>query len=249
MTKNVRWLSSPTNSETEAGLKGGNVVDVDEGIHGQQQPESVVKVERTESSDLGLSPRDVESINEKPLRDDEVEERVDVGDVAAVDGSTESEDFLELREVVNTDDGVFREENFQDVIVIEDLDSKEELLLGGGDVESGNQKVLANKLAEYFIDDLYTSGLAAAETGVNATIVGSGDLETILAGENLASSVVADDVLDVGNVLAVLATGGATERRSNSTTTTYNPALSIVLRAARGKNLQFSASPVTSTHL
>jgi len=215
-------------------------VDVDEGIHGQQQFESVVKIEAAESSDLRLSGRDVESINEKSLRDDEIEERVDVGGVAAVDGSTKSEGFLELREVVNADDSILREESFEDVIVIEDLDGKEEFLLGSGDVESGNQKLLANKLTQNFIDDLYTSGLAAAEAGVNATIVGSRDLEAILAGEYLASSVIADNVTDIGDVLAVLATGGTTERRSNRTSTTYNQALSIAVRAARKKNTDSS---------
>jgi len=59
-----------TSVETEAGLKGREVVDVDEGIHGQQQVESVVEIEAAEGSDLRLSGRDVESINEKPLRND-----------------------------------------------------------------------------------------------------------------------------------------------------------------------------------
>ena len=127
-------------------------MDIDEGVLGQQQPESTVKIERTESGDLRLSGRDIEPVNEKPLRGDEVEESVDVAGVAAMDGST--------------------------------------------------------------------SGLAAAETRINTTIVGSRDLESILAGEDLASSVIADDIINVGDVLAVLATSGATERRSNSTTTT-----------------------------
>jgi len=156
-------------------------MDIEEGILGQQQSEGAVKIENAESSDLRLSGRDIESINEKPLRDDEVEERVDVGGVAAVDRSA--------------------------------------------------------------------SGLAAAETGFNATIIGSMDIEAVLAGENLASSVIADDVIDVGDGLAVLATGGATERRSNSATTTYGPTLSITLRAAEKKNKdsQLSASPLIST--
>ena len=219
--------------EAKAGLEGGEVVDVDERILGQQQPESAVKVENAKSSDHPLGGRDIESINEKPLRNDEVEERVDVGDVAAVDGNTKSEGFLELREVVNTDDGTFREESLEDVIAVEVLDSKEELLLGSGDVESGNQKLRANKLAKNFIDDLCTSGLAATETRFNATIVGRMDIETILAGENLASSVIAGDVIDVGDVLAVLSTGtGAAERRSNGATTTYDPGLSVTWRAA-----------------
>ena len=78
--------------------------------------------------------------------------------------------------------------------------------------------------------------MAAAETRINATIVGSGDLETILAGENLANSVIANGIIDVGDVLAVLATGGATERRSDSTTATYNQTLSITVRVVRGED-------------
>ena len=116
-------------------------MDVDEGILRQQQLESAVKIETAKSSDPRLSRRDIESGNEKPLRDDQVEERVDVADVAAVDGSTKSEGFLQLREVVNTDDGILSEESSEDVVVIEDLDGKEELLLSTGDVESGNQKL------------------------------------------------------------------------------------------------------------
>ena len=195
----------------------------------------MVKIERAESRDLGLSSRDIESVDEQPLRDDEVEERVDIADVAAVDRlrGTKSERFLELREVVNADNGILSEECFEDVIVIEDLDGQEQLLLGSRDVESGDKKLGANELAEDFIDDLYTSGLAAAETGVDATIVGSGNLESILAGENLTNSVVADGVIDVGDVLAVLAPGCATERRSNGTTTTCNRVLSIAVRTAR----------------
>ena len=154
-----------------------------------------------------------------------------------MDGRAKSESFLELREVVNTDDGIFSEESFEDVIVIEDLDGKKELLLGGDDVESGNQKMRVDELAKNFIDDPYNSGLAAAEIGFDATIARSMDLETILAGENLASSVIAGDVIDVGDVLAVLATGGATERRSNSATATYNPAFSTAVRAAREKKI------------
>ena len=225
-------------------------MDTDEGILGQQQLESAVKVERAESSDLRLSGRNIEPVNEKPFRDDEVEERVDVADIAAVGGNTKSEGFLERREIVNADDGVFREESFKDMIVIEDLDGKEELLLGGDDVESGNQKLRANELAQDFINDTYNSGLAAAGTRVDATIARSMDIEAILAGENLASTVIADDVIDVGDALAVLATGTTTERtrRSNSTTTAYDPALSIASRAARTKkDLQLSASPLIST--
>jgi len=154
-----------------------------------------------------------------------------------VDGSTKSEGFLELREVVNTDDGMLREESFEDVVIIEDLDGKEEFLLDSGDVESGNQKLLVNKLAQNFIDDLYTSGLAAAEARVNATIVGSRNLETVLAGEYLASSVIAGDLIYIGDVLAVLATGGTTERRSDGTSATYNQTLSITVRTAKKKTL------------
>ena len=155
-----------TSVDPEAGFQGGEVVDVNERVHRQQQVESVVEIETAESSDLRLSGRDVKPIDEKPLRDDKVEERVNVRGVAAVDGRINS---------------------------------------------------------------------AAAATRVNATIVGGRDLETIVAGENLASSVVAGDLIDVGDVLAVLATGGATERRSNRATTTYNPAVSIAVRAARKK--------------
>jgi len=54
-----------------------------------------------------------------------------------------------------------------------------------------------------------------------ATIAGSSDLKAGLAGENLASPVIAEDFINVWNALAVLAIGDVTpERRSNGATTT-----------------------------
>ena len=220
--------------EAKAVPKGGQVVH-DEGILAQQRLESAANVETAKGSDqVRLGGGDIESTDEEPLTDNEGEERVDVGDVAAMDGSTKSENLLELREILDTDDGTFSEESLKDMIVIEDLDGKKELLLGGGDVESLNQKLLARELVENFIDDLHTSGLATADTGVNALIAGSRDLEAILAGENLASSAIAGDAIDVGEILAVLSTGAATtERRSNSATTACSPVLSTAMCAAR----------------
>jgi len=222
-------------------------VNIDECVLEQQQLESAVKIEGTKSSDLRLSTGNVESIDKEPFHNDEIKERIDVDDVAAMDGSTKSEGFLKLHEIAKTDDVTFSEESCKDVIVIEDLDVKEKSLLGSGDVESLNQKLLAREQAQHLIDDICTSGLEAAASRFNALIAGIGDIETTLAGDNLASTVIAGDLIDVGDVLAVFPIGVTTERRSNSATTTYSPVLSIAIGAARTNHLQLSASPVIST--
>ena len=224
--------------EAKAVPKGGQVVH-DEGILAQQRLESAANIETAKGSDqVRLGGGDIESIDEEPLTDNEGEERVDVGDVAAMDGSAKSENLLESCEIMNTDDGTFIEESLKEMIVIEDLDGKEELLLGGGGVEPLNQKLFARKQVENFIDDLYTSGLAAADTGVNALIAGGRDLETILAGENLASSGIAGNAIDMGEILAVLAIGTITaERRGNSATTTCSPVFSTAMCTAKNNVL------------
>jgi len=61
----------------------------------------------------------------------------------------------------------------------------------------------------------------AAATRLDTLIVGRGDLETVLAGENLANSVLAGDIVDVGDISAALAAGATSERRSDSATTTH----------------------------
>jgi len=122
---------------------------------------------------------------------------------------------------VNTDDITLKKESFEDMIVIEDLDGKEELLFLSGDIESGNQKLRASEEVQNLVDDICARGLAAAATRLNALVIGSGDLETTLAGANLAGSVIADHVIDVGDVLATLAVGVTPERRCNSATPTH----------------------------
>lgn len=57
------------------------------------------------------------------------------------------------------------------------------------------------------------------ETAFDATIVGGGNIETGLAGDNLASSVFAGDLIDVVNIPAILAIGDITPERSGATTT------------------------------
>jgi len=66
-----------------------------------------------------------------------------------------------------------------------------------------------------------TSGFVdTVEARLNAAIVGTGNVVTVLAGENLARSI-AGDLLNVRDSLAVLAVGDViAERRSNSATTT-----------------------------
>jgi len=65
----------------------------------------------------------------------------------------------------------------------------------------------------------------AIETGLSAAIVGTGDREIVLAGDNRASALIADDLVDVGDSLAVHAIGDVISKgRSNHATTT---ALSI----------------------
>jgi len=59
------------------------------------------------------------------------------------------------------------------------------------------------------------------ETAFNATVTSGGDFEISLARLDLAGSVIAKDIVDVGDSLAVLAVGGVVpERRSNGATTT-----------------------------
>ena len=69
--------------------------------------------------------------------------------------------------------------------------------------------------------DFYTSNLASAlETGLDAFIMGTGNLVTILAGENLARPI-ALNFVNVRDRLAVLAVGDViSKRRSNHATTT-----------------------------
>jgi len=81
---------------------------------------------------------------------------------------------------------------------------------------------------------------SAAATRLNALIVGRGDLETVLAGENLANPILAGDVVDVGYILATLAAGVTSERRSDSTTTTH-------IGAASDINTLITASVVGDT--
>lgn len=216
-------------------------MNVQKGILEQQQLKNMANIENVENNDqLLLRGDDIESINEESLPDDEVEERVDIGDVAAAkNGNAKSEDLLKFQEIVDTDDGTFEEESFEDVVVIEDVDGEEESRLGSDDVESANQKFRANKEIQNFIDDFYTSGFASAmETRFDATIAGSGNLETRLARENLASSVVAENSVDVRDTLAILAIGDVTpERRTNDATTAYGPTVSITIYAAKTRSL------------
>ena len=76
-----------------------------------------------------------------------------------------------------------------------------------------------------------------ANTRLDATIVGTGDLETGFAGEmNLASSVIASSFVGIRDSLAVLSVVNVIpERRSNGATTTYGPTLNIPLHTARRK--------------
>jgi hypothetical protein len=106
-----------------------------------------------------------------------------------------------------------------------------------------------NEQGQNLIDDLHTSTLAnTVETRVNATIAGRGNPETRLAGEDLASSVIAEDRIDVRDILAVLAVGDVTpERRSNGATTTCNLILSTTFTTLEQKCLQLSASLLIST--
>jgi hypothetical protein len=62
------------------------------------------------------------------------------------------------------------------------------------------------------------------ETAFNATVTSGGDVEITLARLDLAGPIIAKDLVDVGDSLAVLAVGGVVpERRSNRATTTYSP--------------------------
>ena len=131
---------------------------------------------------------------------------------------------------------MFKQESLKDVVVVEDLNSGKKPPLGSGDVEFGNQKLRANEKGKYFIDDLHASNIVGSRC--DATITGSGGSETRLAGDNLASPIVAEDLIDVGKIPAILAICGVPpERRSNGTTTTYSHGLSIAMRTARAKSL------------
>ena len=104
-----------------------------------------------------------------------------------------------------------------------------------------NDQILLDDKTEERVDvvNLSTSNIANAfETRLNAAIMGTGNLVTIFAGENLARSFIADDLFDVVDSLAVLAVGDViSERRSNGATTTYRHVLSIIHNAhAQSKN-------------
>lgn len=68
--------------------------------------------------------------------------------------------------------------------------------------------------------------------------MGTGDLGTGFAGENLASSVIATNFFGIRDSLAVLSVDNVIpEGRSSGATTTYGPALNIPLHTARKKTL------------
>lgn len=133
-----------------------------------------------------------------------------------------SKGFLELREVVNTGDSTLGEESFKDVVMVEDLDMDMKPLPDADDIEPMGQKVLANDKVQNVIDDIPTANSAeAVEMRLDATIFRLGDRETVLAGDNLASSLLALDLVDVRESVAVLAVGDVIPKgRSNSATAT-----------------------------
>ena len=187
----------------------------------------------------------IESANKESTLDDEGEERVDVGDVTAEDGGIEPEGMLKLQEILNPDNGTFKEEGLENVIVVEDLDYKKKPILRSDDVESGNQKLRRNKQGQSLIDDHRTLNIVER---INATIAGSGDLETRLAGDNLAGSIIAEGVTDIEDPPAVLAIGDVTpERRSNGATTACNLAFNTTFTTLKQNHLQLSGLLLMST--
>ena len=148
----------------------------------------------------------------------------------------ETEALLEFGEAVDVDEGTLGQQQLKNAGDAENIEDSDQLLLSDDDNESLDEEVLLNEEVQNFIDGFQTPNLI--ETKIDASIVGMGDLETMLAGQNLASSVVAEDFFDVRDSLAVFAIGNVTpERRSNSASTTYGPVLSIAMRTARARSL------------
>lgn len=163
-----------------------------------------------------------------------------LGSTTAVDGDIETETCLEFSEGKGFDKGFLDQQHLESVIDVENLDSDNQLLPSGDDVESPNEKLLLDNESEERVDviDLYTSNLAnSVETKLNAAIMGTGNLVTVLAGENLARAI-AEDLFNVRDSLAVLAIGDIiSERRSNSAATTYRHIVSIIIRTLRAQIL------------
>ena len=132
-----------------------------------------------------------------------------------------SDNTLERLEIGNADDGTLTEKELKNVIVVDGDDARENLRLAGDSVVPVSQKVVAGKAAETVVDDIHSASLAdAIERALNAAVASGRNVETVLAREDLASSI-ATDAVDVGDILAVLAVRDVvSERRGNSATAT-----------------------------
>jgi len=138
-------------------------------------------------------------------------------------GDVETETCLDLDEARDFDKGFLVQQNLQSAVNVENLDRDSQFLLSGAEIESLDEKIVPDNKTEKRVDvvDKSTSSFAnTLETRLNATILGTGNLVAMLAGENLARPIAADP-FDVGDSPAVLAVGDViSERRSNSATAT-----------------------------
>ena len=107
------------------------------------------------------------------------------------------------------------------MVVVDGDDARENLRLAGDGVVPVSQKVVAGEAAETVVDDIHTASLAdAIKRALNAAVASGRNVETVLAREDLASSIAADAV-DVRDILAVLAVRDVvSQRRGNSATAT-----------------------------